>query len=114
MDLYRLSGSSETEFLPLNLPHVFSSCVSLIEWPVRLPAPLVPHDRRLDVTFIIATTNNETPSLMNDEESATRIVYIESDDALWSLKIEQLRSEGLLDDLLVHETFHPDSTTQHR
>lgn len=96
MDFYRLSGSSETEFLPLNLPHVFSSCVSLIEWPVRLPATLVPQDRRLDVTLSIAS---ETSS-QSDDESATRIVCIESNDALWSIKIDQLRSEGLLDDLI--------------
>jgi hypothetical protein len=106
MDLYRLSGSSETEFLPLNLPHVFSSCVSLIEWPVRLPATLVPHDRRLDVTLTIISTD-ETPSNCgdgdDDDESATRIVCLDSNDSLWSSKLEELRSAGLLDDLLVEE-----------
>jgi tRNA A37 threonylcarbamoyladenosine biosynthesis protein TsaE len=101
MDLYRLSGSSEKEFSPLNLPYVFSSCVSLIEWPVRLPATLLPpHDRRMDVTITITGTDSRGGG-GDYHEAVTRIVCIESHDALWSSRIEQLIEEGHLDDLLV-------------
>jgi tRNA A37 threonylcarbamoyladenosine biosynthesis protein TsaE len=101
MDLYRLSGSSEKEFSPLNLPYVFSSCVSLIEWPVRLPTTLLPsHDRRMDVTITIKGTDSRGGG-GDYHEAVKRIVCIESHDALWSSRIEQLIEEGHLDDLLV-------------
>lgn len=88
MDLYRLSGSTTSEFAPLNLPHVFSSCLSLVEWPMRLPAALVPSERRLDVTITHSGDD-------------TRKLTMEARDGPWNHHLATLEREGYLDDLLI-------------
>lgn len=97
MDLYRLSGTYDIEFSPLNLDHVFSSCVSLVEWPVRLPNHLVPKVGRLDIDIRIA---DKDVIDADGEHDATRLVLLESDDDQWAMKLNDLRDEGLVDDLL--------------
>lgn len=99
MDLYRLSGTLDTEFSPLNLAHVFSSCVSLVEWPTRLPKDLVPQDRRLDIDIRIAEKVRGDSD--HGDNEAARTVSLESDDEFWELKIQQMRDDGLVDDLMM-------------
>lgn len=88
MDLYRLSGSTAAEFAPLHLDHVFPSCLSLVEWPIRLPSALVPAER-LDVTIRL------------DKGEDQRDVSMESIGLKLQHCIDTIRKEGYLDDLIV-------------
>ena len=88
MDLYRLKGETEQEFSPLDLPHVFQNCVSLVEWPERLPEKLVPKER-LDVSIEMIGDNGP------------RKVAIQSHSSRWDERLRSIRIEGYLDDLLI-------------
>jgi len=79
MDLYRLSGNP-SDLDPLNLPHVFQECISLIEWPSRL-GDLIPNDR-LELTFRI------------DESTDIRIVTITPYGKDWTSRFEQYTDAG--------------------
>lgn len=95
MDLYRLSGLPD-DFQPLNLNFVFSNCIALIEWPSRL-GDLLPQDR-LDINIRIL--NKETDV---DEDRPRRMV-IEPHGVKWTDRIQLMRDEGLLDDLMDADT----------
>ena len=88
MDLYRLPGETEQEFSPLDFPHVFQNCVSLVEWPERLPETLVPKDR-LDVSIEMVGDNDP------------RNVAIQCHSSRWDERLRAIRNEGYLDDLLI-------------
>lgn len=100
MDLYRLSGVQEQEFSPLNLKHVFSRALSLIEWPVRLPECLVPSDR-LDITIHIAAAVDDVAG-DNDDTLARTLILTPRSDA-WHRRIQAIQDEGYVDDLLLDE-----------
>jgi hypothetical protein len=92
IDLYRLSNDPSS-FRPLNLDHVFSQCVSLIEWPSRL-GQYTPNNR-LDV---VITLEREQ---LNDEEDVPRRVVLQPHGHEWKARINALLDEGYLDDLLL-------------
>ena len=95
MDLYRLSGE-ENDLLPLNLENVFTSGISLIEWPSRLnkkPA------ERLEITLTIDSSTDAAPEI-EDEDSKYRRMTLVPFGARWAERLEFLQSEGLLEDLM--------------
>ena len=87
MDLYRLSDNA-TDFQPLNLPHVFQNCISLIEWPTKL-SNLIPSEY-LDVQIRI---QNNDPNV--------RLVCMTPFGRMWEGRLEFLKGEGYFDDLIV-------------
>ncbi len=94
MDLYRLSGKSPRDFDPLDLGHVFSSCISLIEWPSRLqafPQLLPPEETLLNIDIRIPdpTLDERVMSLTSSSESS------------WTTRLKYLIDEGMVDDLLL-------------
>lgn len=97
MDLYRLSGHPE-DFAPLNLDVVFRKCISLVEWPVRLSNVTVPTDHRLEVDIRLLTSESDDS---NNENTPRRLVLSYPDGSLWGSILDQIRQEGLLDDMLM-------------
>lgn len=95
MDLYRLSGS-EKGLRPLNLDHVFSSGISLIEWPSRLSKK--PPDR-LEVTLTIDSSTDATNEV-DEADSKYRRMTLVPFGTKWTERLQLLQSEGLLDDLM--------------
>ena len=95
MDLYRLSGS-ENDLLPLNLDNVFSSGISLIEWPSRLNEK---PPERLEITLTIDSSTDATPEI-EDEDSKYRRMTLLPFGSRWVERLQFLQSEGLLDDLM--------------
>lgn len=95
MDLYRLSGS-ENDLLPLNLDNVFTSGISLIEWPSRLNTK---PSERLEITLTIDSSTDAAPEI-EDEDSKYRRMTLVPFGARWAERLEFLQSEGLLEDLM--------------
>eukprot|EP00573_Skeletonema_grethae_P008476 CAMPEP_0201698534 /NCGR_PEP_ID=MMETSP0578-20130828/19688_1 /ASSEMBLY_ACC=CAM_ASM_000663 /TAXON_ID=267565 /ORGANISM="Skeletonema grethea, Strain CCMP 1804" /LENGTH=233 /DNA_ID=CAMNT_0048185101 /DNA_START=40 /DNA_END=741 /DNA_ORIENTATION=- len=95
MDLYRLSGS-ENDLLPLNLDNVFTSGISLIEWPSRLNKK---PSERLEITLTIDSSTDATPEI-EDEDSKYRRMTLVPFGARWAERLKFLQSEGLLEDLM--------------
>ena len=94
MDLYRLSGKSPRDFEPLGLAHVFSNCISLIEWPSRLeafPELLPPEETLLKIDLRI-------PDPVSDERVMSLVSSAESS---WTKRLQYLVDEGMVDDLLL-------------
>lgn len=94
MDLYRLSGKSPKDFEPLGLDHVFSNCISLIEWPSRLkgfPELLPPEETVLKIDLRI-------PDPISDERVMT---VISSTKSHWTTRLQYLIGEGMVDDLFI-------------
>ncbi len=94
MDLYRLSGKSPRDFDPLDLSHVFSNCISLIEWPSRLqefPQLLPPNETllKIDIRIPDPTSDERVMSLASSSESS------------WTTRLQYLIDEGMVDDLLL-------------
>ena len=94
MDLYRLSGKSSRDFDPLDLSHVFSNCISLIEWPSRLQAfpQILPPDEtllKIDIRIPDPTSDERVMSLASSSESS------------WTTRLQYLIDEGMVDDLLL-------------
>lgn len=95
MDLYRLSGQSPRDFDPLDLGHVFSNCISLIEWPSRLqsyPQLLPPEETLLRIDIRI-------PNPTSDERV---MVLASSSESSWTTRLTYLIDEGMVDDLLLY------------
>jgi len=93
MDLYRLSGTSPKDFDALALPHVFSQCISLIEWPSRLqafPQIVPPKGNLLEIDIHIR------PLL--DERTMTLTTL---EDSSWKDRLKFLVDEGMVDDLVI-------------
>eukprot|EP00536_Pseudo-nitzschia_multiseries_P010522 jgi/Psemu1/203500/e_gw1.323.25.1 len=94
MDLYRLSGKSPRDFEPLGLGHVFSNCISLIEWPSRLQAfpELLPPEEtllKLDLRIPDRTSDERVLSIVSATESS------------WTDRLKYIVEEGMVDDLLL-------------
>jgi tRNA threonylcarbamoyladenosine biosynthesis protein TsaE len=78
IDLYRLTGKNDLG--PLNLPHVFQNCVSLIEWPSRLGEEGLPKERLdIDIQF-----------LDNDSDETTRLLTLEPHGQDWVERLKAL------------------------
>jgi hypothetical protein len=107
IDLYRLTASDD--LLPLNLAHVFSRCVSLIEWPRRLGDRL-PGDR-LDVQITIlpapSAVAEEEGEVVGGEFSADgpddlpRRVVLRPFGERWKDRMRRLIEDGSMEDLIV-------------
>mmetsp|Transcript_31020 Transcript_31020/g.46780 ORF Transcript_31020/g.46780 Transcript_31020/m.46780 type:complete len:249 (-) Transcript_31020:47-793(-) len=95
MDLYRLSGA-ETDLLPLDLENVFTSGISLIEWPSRLNKK---PSERLEITLTIDSSTDAAPEI-EDEDSKYRRMTLIPFGARWVERLQFLQSEGLLEDLM--------------
>ncbi len=98
MDLYRLSGKSPRDFDPLNLLHVFSNCISLIEWPSRLQAfpQLLPPDEtllKIDIRIPDPTSDERVMTLACSSSSLL--------ESSWTTRLQYLIDEGMVDDLLL-------------
>ena len=102
MDLYRLSGTSPNEFSPLNLDHVFSHCIAVVEWPIRLPKELFPKDR-LDIDIRIMAGNdseNDATVDQNYQDFPRELSFVPL-SSTWSKRLSIIRDEGFVDDLLL-------------
>ncbi|KAG7340755.1 phospholipid-translocating P-type ATPase, flippase [Nitzschia inconspicua] len=94
MDLYRLPGTSPKDFEPLALPHVFSRCISLIEWPSRLASfddsigP--PKSNLLEIYIRILPSSDERVMTLTANEASS-----------WKDRLQHLMDEGMVDDLRV-------------
>lgn len=110
LDLYRLSGP--TDLAPLNLPHVFSNCIALIEWPSRLEH-LMPSDR-LDIYIQLQLLDNnkqrQSTGDMGDDDDSTetmdnsnisRLVTLKAHGSQWTERLRSLVDEGYVDDWVV-------------
>ena len=106
MDLYRLD-TAEQHVKPLNLQHVFSNCVSIIEWPDRLGPKNMP-EQRLDIHMGILQSQNpmeEAVETSAEEEEAEvtvpRWMTLEPHGFEWEGRIQNLLDEGYVEDLLL-------------
>ena len=93
MDLYRLPGTSPKDFEPLALPHVFSKCISLIEWPSRLekfPEILPPLENLLEIDIQILPMSEERVMTLTSLQHSS-----------WTERIRFLIDEEMIDDLVL-------------
>jgi tRNA A37 threonylcarbamoyladenosine biosynthesis protein TsaE len=95
MDLYRLSGRLE-DLLPLNLDYVFTSCVSLIEWPVRL-GDQKPQER-LEICITIPSDYSAEDMDCDDK---LRLMSLRPSGLFWNELVQKLLDSGYVDDLIV-------------
>jgi len=93
MDLYRLSGEGE-DLAPLNLEHVFTDGISLIEWPSRLSEK---PETRLDITLTIDSTIQSD----DGDDSKERRMKLEPYGERWVERLKFLESEGYFEDLIL-------------
>jgi tRNA threonylcarbamoyladenosine biosynthesis protein TsaE len=103
MDLYRLSGRPQ-DLMPLNLDHVFSNCVALIEWPERM-GDRIP-ETRLEISMRISSgdigsSNDDDDDL--ETEDKVRTMTLEPYGAVWEERLQRLLADGYVDDLLADE-----------
>ena len=104
MDLYRLPGTSLKEFTPLNLDYVFAQCISLVEWPVRLPEALVPDDRLdIDIRILADHISVDFIADQSSEENIPRMLSLTPTSSTWRKRLTAMREGGFVDDLLVEE-----------
>lgn len=92
-DLYRLSGNCSSEFSPLDLPFAFTKCISLVEWPNRLPPELIPHQFTLNVNLSIIPATDKREMVLTAPLGST-----------WGDRLRLMVDEGLVDDLLLHSS----------
>lgn len=93
-DLYRLSGSHKDDFSPLDLNVVFSTCISLIEWPSRLPEELQPPlESRLHIKLSIKPATDQR-----------EMVLAAPLGSKWCNRLRNMVGDGFVDDLLLHST----------
>jgi tRNA A37 threonylcarbamoyladenosine biosynthesis protein TsaE len=106
MDLYRLSGRPQ-DLMPLNLDHVFSNCVALIEWPSRL-GDRIP-ETRLEISMRISSDTDSNNDSNDDEdedletEDKVRTMTLQPFGAVWEERLQRLLADGYVDDLLADE-----------
>ena len=102
MDLYRLPGTSLKEFAPLNLDYVFAQCISLVEWPVRLPKAIIPDDRLdIDIKILADHINVDFITDKSNEENIPRMLTLTPTSSTWRKRLTSMREGGFVDDLLV-------------
>lgn len=93
-DLYRLSGDNKVDFSPLDLDFVFSNCISLVEWPSRLPIEIFPPVAcRLDVVLSIVPATDER-----------RMTLRALGGSKWQERLRSLVREGFVDDLILENS----------
>jgi tRNA A37 threonylcarbamoyladenosine biosynthesis protein TsaE len=95
MDLYRLPGASSRELESLALPHVFSHCISLIEWPgilTKFPEVSLSNENLLRVNITICRLSEERIISLTADENST-----------WKNRLQYLIEEGMVEDLLLEE-----------
>ena len=90
MDLWRLAEGKVTELV--DLPHVFTECVSLIEWPDRLGAANVP------AAYLAVDLVHDAPP--DDEEEdfdddAPRTATLTAVGDAWAPRLAQLAPEDV-------------------
>eukprot|EP00934_Nitzschia_sp_Nitz4_P004623 Nitzschia sp. Nitz4//scaffold13_size275219//59404//60317//NITZ4_000853-RA/size275219-processed-gene-0.77-mRNA-1//1//CDS//3329535951//4613//frame0 len=93
IDLYRLSGEHREDFDPLQLPHVFKKCISLVEWPIRLqlhPSLFPPADNQLRVDITIVKNDDQRQMTLTTPAGSS-----------WGERIAGLLDDGMLDDILM-------------
>lgn len=103
MDLWRLPEGKIQQLV--DLPHVFSQCVSLIEWPERLGAELTP-PAYLDVRLDILGDDGEEAMAKFDRGADERVTVLEGVDdeqprlatltaygEEWELRLESIAEE---------------------
>jgi tRNA A37 threonylcarbamoyladenosine biosynthesis protein TsaE len=102
MDLYRLTGRPQ-DMVPLNLDHVFSNCVALIEWPSRLTADRIP-ETRLEISMRIRSDSGSSNDDDNDnDDDCVRTMTLQPYGAVWEERLQRLLADGYVDDLLADE-----------
>jgi tRNA threonylcarbamoyladenosine biosynthesis protein TsaE len=128
LDLYRLSGTSPRDFEALDLDHVFTKCVALMEWPERLGNHVALPTERLEIritipadttekessssssmdrvttSYTISTTSNDDDDDLFDGEEDTKLrqVVLHPIGDVWKNRLQRLIHEGYVDDLLEH------------
>lgn len=108
MDLYRLSGRPQ-DLMPLNLDHVFSNCVALIEWPERM-GDRIP-ETRLEISMRMSSDTTSSRSNDGDDDSnddletedKVRTMTLQPYGAVWEERLQRLLADGYVDDLLADE-----------
>ena len=111
MDLWRLPEGKIRQLV--DLPHVFTECVSLIEWPERLGDELTPA-AHLDVHLAIVggdgalapeaeaeaaaasdeeqQEEEEDDDMEDDEDDEPRIATLTARGAVWEQRLEEMAS----------------------
>lgn len=85
---------------------MFASCLSLIEWPSRLPESLVPPNR-LEITIAMPIGGLDDAHVHDDEKGDImedvqgRMLTLTSFGEAWGEWLQELLKEGYVDDLIV-------------
>ena len=74
--------------------------ISLIEWPQRLQSVPIPEDR-LDINIRIQSDEKNNSETREGEDQKARIMTLKPSGAAWEERLQSMRSEGYLDDLIV-------------
>jgi Threonylcarbamoyl adenosine biosynthesis protein TsaE len=102
MDLYRLPEHTNRQYFMLNLDHVFKNCISLVEWPERLPAELVPEER-LEISIDFAKNVQHDEVVDSNGDNQCRIMTFNPIGHLWRSRVYDMRYMGYIEDLLIEE-----------
>jgi hypothetical protein len=95
------------EIAPLNLKHVFANCVSLIEWPIRLPDTVnLPTERlELDIRILVQEQGPSTDAKNTGEDifadQNARYLTLAPHGTRLVQKIQNILEEGYFEDLLL-------------
>lgn len=108
MDLYRLQDHSNQQYFMLNLDHVFKNCLSLIEWPERLPEKSIPEER-LELSIEYASKANADGTIDMESTEQYRILTFTPYGILWRRRVYDIRNMGYIEDLKMRESdeFNP-------
>jgi Threonylcarbamoyl adenosine biosynthesis protein TsaE len=108
MDLYRLQDHANQQYFMLNLDHVFKNCLSLIEWPERLPENLVPEER-LELSIEYASKMKKDGTIDTESTKQYRILTFTPHGYLWRRRVYDIRYMGYIEDLKMkeHDEFNP-------
>lgn len=72
----------------------------MIEWPQRLENVPIPEDR-LDINIRIETDEKGNSVDGGGEDDKARIMTLQPTGSLWEERLQSIRSEGYLDDLIL-------------
>jgi hypothetical protein len=102
MDLYRLSDHANQQYFMLNLDHVFKNCMSLIEWPERLPEKYIPEER-LELSIEYASRAKPDGTVDMEDTEQYRVLTFAPFGYLWRRRIYDIRYMGYIEDLVMKE-----------
>jgi hypothetical protein len=110
MDLYRLQDHTNQQYFMLNLDHVFKNCLSLIEWPERLPEHLIPEER-LEISIDYASKAKPDGTIDMESEKQYRIMTFTPYGFVWRRRVYDIRYMGYIEDLKMkeHDEFNPNN-----